>query len=74
LRSSFTTNGVGGVRIVADRLGDPAAPAVVFLHGARLTSSTSAVPGIWLPATATTSSPGQSWNFWPGMPRTGNPS
>jgi peroxiredoxin len=25
--------GVGGVRIVADRLGDPAAPAVVFLHG-----------------------------------------
>jgi pimeloyl-ACP methyl ester carboxylesterase len=30
---SFSTNGVGGVRIVADRLGDPLAPAVVFLHG-----------------------------------------
>jgi pimeloyl-ACP methyl ester carboxylesterase len=30
---AFTTNGVDGVRIVADRLGDPAAPAVVFLHG-----------------------------------------
>jgi peroxiredoxin len=29
----FTTHGVGGVRIVADRLGDPVAPAVVFLHG-----------------------------------------
>lgn len=30
---SFSTPGVGGVRIVADRLGDPLAPAVVFLHG-----------------------------------------
>lgn len=30
---TFTTSGVGGVRIVADRIGDPAAPAVVFLHG-----------------------------------------
>jgi pimeloyl-ACP methyl ester carboxylesterase len=30
---SFTINGVGGTRIVADRLGDPRAPAVVFLHG-----------------------------------------
>jgi pimeloyl-ACP methyl ester carboxylesterase len=30
---SFITNGVGGVRIVADRIGDPHAPAVVFLHG-----------------------------------------
>jgi pimeloyl-ACP methyl ester carboxylesterase len=30
---SFSTNGVGGVRIAADRLGDPLAPAVVFLHG-----------------------------------------
>jgi pimeloyl-ACP methyl ester carboxylesterase len=30
---TFTTSGVGGTRIVADRLGDPAAPAVVFLHG-----------------------------------------
>jgi len=29
----FTTDGAGGVRIVADRLGDPTAPAVVFLHG-----------------------------------------
>jgi len=29
----FSTNGVDGVRIVADRLGDPLAPAVVFLHG-----------------------------------------
>lgn len=29
----FSTSGVGGVRIVADRLGDPLAPAVVFLHG-----------------------------------------
>ncbi len=29
----FTTQGVGGVRIVADRQGDPAARAVVFLHG-----------------------------------------
>jgi peroxiredoxin len=27
------TNGLGGVRIAADRIGDPAAPAVVFLHG-----------------------------------------
>jgi pimeloyl-ACP methyl ester carboxylesterase len=30
---TFTTCGVGGTRIVADRLGDPNAPAVVFLHG-----------------------------------------
>ena len=30
---SFSTRGPDGVRIVADRLGDPAAPAVVFLHG-----------------------------------------
>ena len=30
---SFSTQGVDGVRIVADRLGDPLAPAVVFLHG-----------------------------------------
>jgi peroxiredoxin len=30
---TFTTRGVGGTRIVADRLGDPQAPAVVFLHG-----------------------------------------
>jgi peroxiredoxin len=30
---TFTTQGAGGVRIVADRLGDPTAPAVVFLHG-----------------------------------------
>lgn len=30
---SFSTSGVDGVRIVADRLGDPLAPAVVFLHG-----------------------------------------
>lgn len=30
---SFSINGVGGVRIAADRLGDPRAPAVVFLHG-----------------------------------------
>ena len=30
---SFTTYGVGGTRIVADRLGDPRTPAVVFLHG-----------------------------------------
>jgi pimeloyl-ACP methyl ester carboxylesterase len=29
----FSTHGVGGVRIVSDRLGDPAARAVVFLHG-----------------------------------------
>ena len=30
---TFTTRGVGGTRIVADRLGDPETPAVVFLHG-----------------------------------------
>jgi pimeloyl-ACP methyl ester carboxylesterase len=30
---TFSTQGTGGVRIVADRLGDPQAPAVVFLHG-----------------------------------------
>lgn len=30
---TFTTSGVGGTRIVADRIGDPATPAVVFLHG-----------------------------------------
>jgi pimeloyl-ACP methyl ester carboxylesterase len=30
---AFTTDGVDGVRIVADRLGDPLAPAVMFLHG-----------------------------------------
>jgi len=30
----FETLGAGGVRIVADRRGDPEAPAVVFLHGA----------------------------------------
>jgi pimeloyl-ACP methyl ester carboxylesterase len=30
---SFVTKGVGGVRIAADRLGNPLAPAVVFLHG-----------------------------------------
>ena len=30
---SFSIDGVGGVRIAADRLGDPLAPAVVFLHG-----------------------------------------
>ncbi|MEZ0355457.1 alpha/beta fold hydrolase [Mycobacterium sp. SA01] len=29
----FITAGVDGVRIVADRIGDPHAPAVVFLHG-----------------------------------------
>ncbi|MCV7345614.1 alpha/beta fold hydrolase [Mycolicibacterium rhodesiae] len=29
----FSTAGVGGVRIAADRIGDPDAPAVVFLHG-----------------------------------------
>ncbi len=29
----FTIDGVGGTRIVADRLGDPEKPAVVFLHG-----------------------------------------
>jgi peroxiredoxin len=29
----FSTYGTGGLRIVADRLGDPEAPAVVFLHG-----------------------------------------
>ncbi len=31
--TSFSAHGVDGVRIVADRLGDPLAPAVVFLHG-----------------------------------------
>src|ERR1700753_3258729 len=31
---TFTTCGVGGTRIVADRLGDPDTPAVVFLRGA----------------------------------------
>ncbi|WP_197515279.1 alpha/beta fold hydrolase [Mycobacterium sp. 1245805.9] len=30
---TFSTQGPGGVRIVADRLGDPRARAVVFLHG-----------------------------------------
>jgi len=30
---SFSTRSADGVRIVADRLGDPVAPAVVFLHG-----------------------------------------
>jgi peroxiredoxin len=30
---SFSVNGVGGVRIAADRIGDPLTPAVVFLHG-----------------------------------------
>ena len=30
---TFSTLGTGGVRIVADRLGDPQARAVVFLHG-----------------------------------------
>jgi peroxiredoxin len=29
----FSTSGADGVRIVADRFGDPTAPAVVFLHG-----------------------------------------
>lgn len=29
----FRVCGAGGVRIVAERFGDPAAPAVVFLHG-----------------------------------------
>src|SRR5690625_8006947 len=29
----FSSRGPGGLRIVADRLGDPQAPAVVFLHG-----------------------------------------
>src|SRR6185503_10229693 len=29
----FVTEASGGVRIVSDRLGDPAARAVVFLHG-----------------------------------------
>ncbi len=29
----FTIDGVGGTRIVADRMGDPEASAVVFLHG-----------------------------------------
>ena len=31
--TTFTVDGPGGVRIAADRLGDPQAPAVVFLHG-----------------------------------------
>jgi pimeloyl-ACP methyl ester carboxylesterase len=30
---AFSTLTTDGVRIVADRLGDPSAPAVVFLHG-----------------------------------------
>ena len=30
---SFSTNGTGGIRIAADRFGDPLASAVVFLHG-----------------------------------------
>ena len=30
---TFTIDGVGGTRIVADRMGNPEAPAVVFLHG-----------------------------------------
>src|ERR1700728_1375135 len=30
---TFPIDGVGGTRIVAARLGDPEAPAVVFLHG-----------------------------------------
>ena len=30
---TFVTSGPGGVRIVSDRQGDPAARAVVFLHG-----------------------------------------
>jgi len=30
---TFVSSGPGGVRIVADRLGDPQARAVVFLHG-----------------------------------------
>ena len=30
---TFTIDGVGGTRIVGDRLGDPEAAAVVFLHG-----------------------------------------
>lgn len=30
---TFVIEGPGGVRVVADRLGDPAARAVVFLHG-----------------------------------------
>jgi pimeloyl-ACP methyl ester carboxylesterase len=30
---SFATAGVNGVRIVGDRVGDPLAPPVVFLHG-----------------------------------------
>jgi peroxiredoxin len=30
---TFVTEAPGGIRIVADRLGDPAARAVVFLHG-----------------------------------------
>ncbi|MCT7661132.1 alpha/beta fold hydrolase [Mycobacterium deserti] len=31
--TTFTTTGADGLTIVADRVGDPAAPAVVFLHG-----------------------------------------
>ncbi|CAM3106953.1 alpha/beta hydrolase [Mycobacterium intermedium] len=31
--ATFATRGVGGVRIVCDRLGNPQARAVVFLHG-----------------------------------------
>lgn len=30
---SFSASGVDGIRIAADRIGDPDAPAVVFLHG-----------------------------------------
>jgi len=33
LPEQFTTRARDGVQIVADRLGDPAAPAAVFLHG-----------------------------------------
>jgi pimeloyl-ACP methyl ester carboxylesterase len=29
----FTVSGIDGVQIAADRIGDPSAPAVVFLHG-----------------------------------------
>ncbi len=29
---TFSANGVGGVRIAADRYGDPGAPATAFLH------------------------------------------
>jgi peroxiredoxin len=34
LNTAFDITGPGGIRIVADRRGDPDAPAVVFLHGA----------------------------------------